>query len=571
MTVLQDAAMEPIQAVASVALSCGMGGVGWLPETNMTVGQLFTRELTEGFFYMGVGRGMGEAVDRAASQVPCSLGLLNGPVPSRILSPEAGLIGDSPPNIKELLGLNLEAADRLSGLLETHRRTGGELEGVELTFKRVRDGAEEKHAIIDGDTMHAIADGMTDSVPLRFILVNSPEAWKGPGHPEVRNGRGQMGALEAYWFLKDLSEMHDNRGRVVLYRTDAHRRPIATVLVQTKAGDWIDLNRAMVESGHAHVYIIMPDATGMSTEFVGLQQAAQREGIGIWQYPQYQGGLHISSVRTMRDEGLGGDQVMVRIFNTTDKALNLGDYKIQNGPREEPIPDFTLLPGQGVRLLLDSTEYNNNSNAEFVVGLMHDKPEGTPRFELDRDHPVLLVTRGTEERIATVFYSNGTAAERVPDGFKHQRAEGLHLIAFNPLQHISGFEDVKENIRLYNNSDEPIDVSHWALQQEGAVRLTLPEGTVLPPYRGVQIFTCSGKNRSDPAGDLELYLGETKKKQRIWNNDLPMNLINPAGEIISMEAGNAKARKLIPAKFLRRKGAVVPAGHESGDFATLIA
>lgn len=65
-TLLGDAALEPIQAIVSTGLSYGMGGLGWLPETQMSAGQLFARELIEGFFYMGVGRTMGEAVDRTA-------------------------------------------------------------------------------------------------------------------------------------------------------------------------------------------------------------------------------------------------------------------------------------------------------------------------------------------------------------------------------------------------------------------------------------------------------------------------------------------------------------------------
>ncbi|MBI2501458.1 MAG: thermonuclease family protein, partial [Deltaproteobacteria bacterium] len=249
-TILQDAAMEPIQAVASVALSCGMGGVGWLPETNMTLGQLFRRELTEGFFYMGVGRGMGGAVDRFSARQ--SLPQLNDPFERAWATApgEVGAVGERKRGSRRSDGLTPDqakekAAFDLMEFLRKNSSTRQDPAGLELGRKlhawidetvpadydkfrrhlrktlitnggldlrltvfekipflsdkplkvgRMIDGVVPdpridpmKDPVTDGDTIWVYAEGaMRDAVDIRFTGINTLEATHEWRRPNMR-------------------------------------------------------------------------------------------------------------------------------------------------------------------------------------------------------------------------------------------------------------------------------------------------------------------------------------------------------------------------------------------------
>ncbi|MBI2982505.1 MAG: hypothetical protein HYY44_09510, partial [Deltaproteobacteria bacterium] len=82
------------------------------------------------------------------------------------------------------------------------------------------------------------------------------------------------------------------------------------------------------------------------------------------------------------------------------------------------------------------------------------------------------------------------------------------------------------------------------------------DGIKIPPYRAIQLFTCHGETILDPARRLRLYLGATTVDEPLWRNDRPILLIDPKGTEVSMEAATPEARRLVPKKFLKRKGAV---------------
>ncbi|MBI2082467.1 MAG: thermonuclease family protein [Deltaproteobacteria bacterium] len=463
---------------------------------------------------------------------------------------------------KRRLGRDEKAAAALIRKLKSTRKAGLTENRVPyaseepLKVIRMRAGKEEGYGITDGDTMEVVVEGMKESVPLRLILANSPEAAKGSGHPETRNAKGELGALEAYWFLSDLIEMHGRTVRVRLHRSDAYGRPVVHVFVQTKEGHWLDVNRALIEAGHAHVYCITPDITGKRNRFLGLQLKVQEQGLGIWQYPHYRRGLHVTGYRTFTNDPDAHPHIdYVRVCNlSADRAYPLGGMKVRNGKMTVTLPDLLLQPGEVVKVFFCGTGFNDNINRELSITAREGARQKRHQL-LDSSSPVELLEAGPEKKVVSVHIPGSEANEKVSVEYRHEREAGVHVMALNPLQHVSGFRDLKENTRLYNHSDEEVDLSGWTLRN-GKREIKLPPGTVIPPYRAVQLFTCSGKSSFDPASHLRLYLKETRADDPIWDNNLPMVLLNPKGDEISMEASTPEARKLVPKKFLKRKGAI---------------
>ncbi|MBI2981386.1 MAG: thermonuclease family protein [Deltaproteobacteria bacterium] len=330
----------------------------------------------------------------------------------------------------------------------------------------MREGKVEGSGVGDGDTVEVITAGLTQSVPLRLILVNSTEAMGGSGHPETKCGRGELGALEAYWFLNDLTEMHGEIVRARYYRSDAYGRPIVHLFAETKRGIWLDLNRAMVESGHAHVFYVAPNITGKLVRFLGIQQEAQAKGIGIWQYPHYRRGLHITSIRTFTKDAEAHPHLeFVRVANLhSDRAIQLEGIQIHNGSMRGMLPNLLLQPGHVVKVLLCGGKYNDNTNQELVITVREAKKnKGHPL--LDSKQPVELLEPGPNGKPISIHIPGSEANQLVPPEFRHEREAGLHLMALNPLQHIKGFHDLKENVRLYNHSEAEVDRSGWTVKQ----------------------------------------------------------------------------------------------------------
>ena len=122
-------------------------------------------------------------------------------------------------------------------------------------------GEASVERIIDGDTI-IIANG----VRIRYLLVNAPEA---DGHACYGSNAAQLNAdlvLGKTVQLTYDAQCKDGFGRTLAYVTV----------------DGQDVNRLLVERGHACVLHIPPDGDGRAAEFTARERAARAARRGLW-------------------------------------------------------------------------------------------------------------------------------------------------------------------------------------------------------------------------------------------------------------------------------------------------
>ncbi|MBI2082468.1 MAG: thermonuclease family protein [Deltaproteobacteria bacterium] len=283
---------------------------------------------------------------------------------------------------------------------------------LEFQVRRVRDGKYMDPAenpfffpVVDGDTIHVWAEGMRESISIRFACANTLEAtheYLGDQvlPPEWRCLRGEFGAYGGWKFLQDLLAAHDNKVYLRVYEVDDYGRPVCEVYLKKKGevpkgeDPYINVNLELVRAGWAHAYFITPDSSGMIHEYIAAQEEARAARRGIWQHPvlasedlfvtSYHGYAHQMDPAwkpSRNDRKSPANKEYLRVFNTSTHYVNLKGYKVKVGDRVTEIKrDFWLPPAHGVKLyshssVYDGTPYNMNGRAEMFIDLELDLQE----------------------------------------------------------------------------------------------------------------------------------------------------------------------------------------------------
>ncbi len=125
--------------------------------------------------------------------------------------------------------------------------------------------------VLDGDTVI-----LKDGRHVRLIGINAPEI----AH---RNRPGQEGGEEATAFLKKRIEGKKVRLEFGKEREDKYHRLLAHLIDE----DGENINQLMLEQGHAHVTIILPNISRLD-QYIATERIARINQRGIWQLSQYQ-------------------------------------------------------------------------------------------------------------------------------------------------------------------------------------------------------------------------------------------------------------------------------------------
>ncbi len=156
--------------------------------------------------------------------------------------------------------------------------------------------------VFDGDTVM-----LENGIKIRLLGINTPEV-------EHRNKSGQPGGEEAKRWLEQAVSGKKIRLQKDIEKKDKYGRTLAHVFTE----DHRHINLELVEAGLATVNIHPPNLK-FTQELLHAQEAAEKENLGIWQYPQYQPRT-VASLETQRLKG------WQRIFGTVKRIRQSRKY-----------------------------------------------------------------------------------------------------------------------------------------------------------------------------------------------------------------------------------------------------
>lgn len=117
--------------------------------------------------------------------------------------------------------------------------------------------------VIDGDTVQ-----LTTGERVRYILVDTPET-----SPDNNECWGEQ-ATTFNWEMV--------AKQTVTLEYDAECKDIYGRLLAYVSVDGVEVNRALLENGHACVLHIPPNGSARLSEYLGLEAQAQEAGAGLW-------------------------------------------------------------------------------------------------------------------------------------------------------------------------------------------------------------------------------------------------------------------------------------------------
>ena len=122
-------------------------------------------------------------------------------------------------------------------------------------------------SVYDGDTLRVVQGN--EELKIRFCGIDAPEK------------KMPMG-IEARDHLRSLVEIDNGKLLLVPVEKDRYGRTVAEVYVKDSKSTTINLNVQMVRDGYAWHYERYSGNCPLGSEFAIAQEAAQKEGAGIW-------------------------------------------------------------------------------------------------------------------------------------------------------------------------------------------------------------------------------------------------------------------------------------------------
>ena len=122
-------------------------------------------------------------------------------------------------------------------------------------------------SIYDGDTLRVVRGD--EELKIRFCGIDAPEK------------KMPMG-IESRDHLRSLVDISNGEVLLVPIEKDRYKRTIAEVYVKDSRSTAINLNVQMVRDGYAWHYEKYSNTCPVRGEFAIAQEAAQKEGLGIW-------------------------------------------------------------------------------------------------------------------------------------------------------------------------------------------------------------------------------------------------------------------------------------------------
>jgi micrococcal nuclease len=216
---------------------------------------------------------------------------------------------------------------------------------------------------------------------------------------------------------------------------------------------------------------------------------------------------------------------VVSVYDGDTLTLDTGDkvrLRWVNTPELRPPQDYgieareaakNLVLGQEVHLIYGATR--RDGYGRLLAGVRTDEKDlsevlleqGMAHLFIippdDADHTKLLVAQRRARTARRGIWSTA--------GYQGV----LHLTSF----HANARGDDRQNVngeyaRVCNVSDRPVDLDGFRVTELSGRSWILPP-LLLPPGHTVKIHSGQGTHQTDPASQLEIYLGST---QPIWNN-----------------------------------------------------
>jgi len=138
----------------------------------------------------------------------------------------------------------------------------------------------------------------------------------------------------------------------------------------------VDLSAHLASLGFAHVFVIPPDDTDLST-LMSAQEKARTAGRGIWSDERYQGVLHITSFHA-NAPGDDRDNVngeYLRLCNTSADSLDLQGFRISDASgRSWVFPSLILPAGHTVKVHSGVGDNQLDANSQLSIFLGNANP-----------------------------------------------------------------------------------------------------------------------------------------------------------------------------------------------------